>query len=366
MMREAWAKKKPSLITDSWQTGLVPEGECVIVRPPLPDLQAWLALGNHGCACLSFPIKRHEGDFLVLHFTSEAARHLEYKYVQNFKDVFILPTTPVSPLHCLVMQRSKPHLQVGLQLKIVGKPIQLIDFQAERGFANVKEAVMRKLYLELEVPEMTSSDDSVSSEDVLAAGLVLARKPKITQPEFAGIMHTRKMLESGHEKDECEELSQEVLDDVLNASDRSHIQAGRKAMQEEKAKRNQRRKAVARLLLEMESKLPKGKATKQKAATKAEKQRKEKGERWWASIPGDMEAVLQYKPENAIVTSDDANGRFLCRHLLIKGSRQSVSWTRRGMDAAVAIVLRLCWEWEVEVSGIDCPLPAEWIGELFA
>ena len=89
---------------------------------------------------------------------------------------------------------------------------------------------------------------------------------------------------------------------------------------------------------------------------------KKKGERWWAELADDANTVLAYKPEDCTVTVDKIEGRFLCYHRKLKARRSSVSWSSRGMTAAVALTLRCVWPWEHEFCGRECPLPPEFVG----
>lgn len=71
------------------------------------------------------------------------------------------------------------------------------------------------------------------------------------------------------------------------------------------------------------------------------------------------------KPDDCQVIIDNVNGRFLFRHTKMQCDRRSVSWSQRGMEEAVRLSLRIMWEWELDVRGGDCPLPSEWVGDMF-
>lgn len=101
-----------------------------------------------------------------------------------------------------------------------------------------------------------------------------------------------------------------------------------------------------------------------KAFAAVQAQRKAKGDRWWASIHHDTDLVEMFKPENGIVRAEQGKGRFLLHHLLLPGSHRSISWTKRGVEAAARDSLRQLWSWECGATGRDCPLPLELIGEL--
>lgn len=325
-----------------------------------------MSVANHGVASLGFPIKRHDSDYIVLDFDSPKAHLLEYYYVSSFDHMFVLPTAAISPLHALVMKRTKPSLKTGVYLKVSGPPMRMLEFQARRGFAHVGEKALTALSRELGVAESAVTDDGVVAEDVIAAGLTLAICPKMHRDEFAQAMSLRKVLEGGQETDMAEELSQEVLDDVLNASDRSHIQEGKKKLQQSRVKLAARRVAVQKCIDMFAPKLQKQRTTKSKLSAKVERLVREKGLRWWADMQCDATLVLQWKPEDCHVVVDRNNGRFLFRHSKVQCDRRSISWTQRGMDEAVKASLRIMWEWEVEWRGGTCPLPSEWIGDLFA
>lgn len=247
-MREGYRRNDFSLFADSWKSAFIPEGEVVVVRQPGVQTSAFLSVANHGVACLGFPIKRHDSDYIVFDFDSPAAMILEYYCVSSFDHMFAIPMAAISPLHALVMKRQKPFLQTGLYLKVTAPPVRMLEFQARCGFAHVGEKSLILLSRELGVEESSVTDDGVVAEDAVAAGLTLAIFPKMHRGEFAQAMSTRKMLECGQEPDTAEELSQEVLDDVLNASDRSFTQEGKNNMQLSRVKLASRRVAVQKVI----------------------------------------------------------------------------------------------------------------------
>lgn len=368
LMREAAACNDHSLFADAWKTAFLPEGEIAILRHQgeARETLGFLVLANHGAGCLGFPMKRHSEEFVVLDYESPDARVLRYHIVRDFASVYILPTAPVSPLHCLVMRRNKPSLRPGVQLKITGKPVPLLAHQALRGFGGVPEVSLKALAHHLNAPECDTTSDGILVEDALAASLILVVRPKVTRAELCEAMHARKLIECGAEPANDDELSQSVMDDVLNPSDRQHIVSGKQKLVEERKKRADRHDRVQKVVAMFIAKLPKPRSQKDKYATKVDKIAREKAARWWSALVACPAAVQQWKPDSCFVIFDQNNGRFLFRHALIKGQRRSISWTVRGMESAVVESLRIMWAWEREVNGTECPLPHDWIGHVSA
>ena len=168
----------------------------------------------------------------------------------------MVPTQPVSPLHALVMKKKAPATKAGVQLKIVDKPIPVLQLQATKGFGGVPEPSMKKLYQQLKIDEPKMPDDSVDVEDVLAAGLIVALTPNVTPSMLHEAMSIRKSYDANPD---CEDdvVPSEVLDDVMSASDRKEMTAYAQDLSKARAESKLRSKGVEQIVQRVAPKLAK-------------------------------------------------------------------------------------------------------------
>ena len=147
LMLEAFTSKNYNLFEKAWMSAVIPEGQIIIIRAA-GETQAFYNLEVQGPACLMFPLHRVEGNktFVEFDHTDPAARNLQHKAIADLDKVFVVPTQLVSPLHALVMKKKAPATKAGVQLKIVDKPIPVLQFQATKEFGGVPETSMKKLY----------------------------------------------------------------------------------------------------------------------------------------------------------------------------------------------------------------------------
>ena len=71
---------------------------------------------------------------------------------------------------------------------------------------------------------------------------------------------------------------------------------------------------------------------------------------------GDVTAM---KPDRGNVFVDLQEGRYRLSHKCLPGARKSVSWQRRGHEAAVKTSLRMLWQWDNDATGSACPIPED-------
>lgn len=80
-------------------------------------------------------------------------------------------------------------------------------------------------------------------------------------------------------------------------------------------------------------------------------------DRWWNSITGDPEFILENKPAPARLFTDQWNGRF---RLSYPGEKpRSVSWTVKGQRAASLEALRVMRAWHTASTGQQPPIPLD-------
>ena len=90
-----------------------------------------------------------------------------------------------------------------------------------------------------------------------------------------------------------------------------------------------------------------------------DKFQKAKPNAWWKNLPVNNEMIHLLKPAQGVVVVDERNGRYLVSHRLLEATRKSFSWTKRGVDCAVALSLVQLWSWDTSRTGQCIPLPAE-------
>lgn len=74
----------------------------------------------------------------------------------------VVPTSPLSPLHMLLMNIGRSH---GVLFRVLGPPKGLVEYQAELGFPGVEETTLKSLCeaQEVEEPDSTQLTSSLKA-----------------------------------------------------------------------------------------------------------------------------------------------------------------------------------------------------------
>lgn len=364
VMIKAKETGNPSLFNKAWVASIVPEGQLILIRKHGVVSDAFLSLANEKVAVQGWPVEKADL-FVVLASARDKVPAVEWKVLDDIDSIFVVPTKSASPLHAMIRKAKLPSLPIGCHLLTTGMAEPVVRWQARQGFANVGEDALRKLKQHLKVRDKVVVAQGMSLEDALAAELIMHCEPDITVATMSDRLHKRKILENGTGDETVSALSQEVVDDCMLLSDRRTIMGEIEGEKRQARQRVQRSGQILALMRSLEPTLKKSAKPKCSNAAKHVQQAKKKsGHRWWANIEGDPSFITDFMPDSGVVVVDNQDGRFMLHHAGIPGSRRSISWTTRGMELACRDCLRQLWSWEVSLTGGECPLPPEMLGDL--
>ncbi|CAE8636574.1 unnamed protein product [Polarella glacialis] len=351
------------LAEESWKAGVVPEFQFV-ARKDVAN-PAWLfSLLVTETSVLCWPALCR-GKYITLDPT---ASHTIWLPVFSLETMVVLPTEPISPLHGVV-EGSLLMDALGVQCKIMGVEQALLLWQARRGFASVSEAAMSKVYKELGIsaPGCESSDTPADPEllgdleTALALGLTRHLCPDMDETTCSMVMHMRKVVSVGIPDDiDDEGFDSEVLDDLALKSDSKVIKNYMETCVVNKQKRAGLTKTVDQLVKHSFVARPfrlkpksKSKSTPAVAAAASGKDRN------YAANSSADELLRRHKPSSAIITKDEANGRYLVCQPSLGVPRRSISWTQRGIAEAQEETLSIAWHRHVLHTGEPSSMPAD-------
>ena len=215
---------------------------------------------------------------------------------------------------------------------------------------------MQKLCSAQALDPPKTTEYGLDFESTLALTLMRGLRPETTHDEAAAALCQR-VVEVTRLADDVVmvDIPVEMIDECCTPGDKTDMRQHRQKVAKDKARRNAISAAVQRGLKEaFEAKKPKApkkddKKPLDKLATK------EGAQRWWSSIKGDGDWIRTWMPPGSNLFVDDANGRFRFGYKL-EGPK-SVSWYRRGLEAASTEVLRVLWGWHFRQTGEQCPIP---------
>lgn len=208
LMIAAYQAGRPEMFGEGWKTALLPEKQVVILRPPGETARvAFLTICNLQSACICLRLRRHENLVEVVHSLTEQIT-LSWRQISDLDAVHILPCEAGSPLSALVLRKTCATVPIGVQLRVVGKPIHLVKWHSERGFAGVPEFAMKQLHRHLGYPEPGVAPPGVTMADHLACSLVLAATPKLTKAGLQAILQCRRMYDEQVAIEDDSELTQ--------------------------------------------------------------------------------------------------------------------------------------------------------------
>ena len=229
----------------------------------------------------------------------------------------------------------------------------MLEAQAERGFAHVSESAC-ELYLGHENKELPSNcEGNVGRKTALVARCIAAITPGLTDEEATQRIN-RGYLE---ENPNC-------YDDVLVDADHlcEVVEKSEAKVVTERAAKARLTKASRVLVCEARQKVV-AQHFKRAAAPKYTAAQK-KTPRWLP--PRDernteriTEWIDKHIPAPIVVVCDDYNGRW--RVISENLAWKSISWTKRGYEAAALEVVHQAWQYHEEDRGVACPFD---LGEL--
>lgn len=212
---------------------------------------------------------------------------------------------------------------------------------------------MRLLYTELGAEMPAACSEAGDIETKLAFGLTMNILPDATQEEVAAALRVRAFLEVPElwAATAGEQIDDEILRDFVLEGDKQKIKDFETALTHKTAQLA-KKQTVARTLVEKhfqsERKQIAGSST-----TRGVKASERKAE--YAKLKANTTAWLQnHVPEGMAVCEDLRNGRWQLSFPPLW--RKSVSWTGRGQETAVKLVLKASWD-EAERRGMDPPPP---------
>lgn len=337
-----------------WVSGLVPIHQVIVVKTP-GNHTIFFSLAVFEKSVLTWPVSRMGTTSLML--AKHANARPTWRSFFDMAELFVVPITPRSP-----MRVAAEHLEVSLdQISTVchhGAPQELKAWQAEHGFANVKESVLRALHIALKVARPDDEEVAADVEASLSLSLVMHLMPDASESVVKHLMNHRVEVENDTVEEDNFEIpvDQDAFLDCCERNDQIASQkfAGKAAAAKAtKATRRKNAKGLVEKRFFGKKKEAPAAAKIAKVLKKDKLKTKDDKDRWWASIRCDTDLILEYKPPTGNIFADNANGRVLVTYA--GGKRKSISWTHRGMLAASREVLLQLWQWHEEATGEKRP-----------
>lgn len=343
---------------DVWRCAAIPPLQVILHRPSEGEHSIFLCL--HACptGVLCWPVVRLGEDHILPDLGATA---LGIKHFSSLDDLFVVPATPISPLHAYLLGTC-PLSRLGVIVKHE-QPVQLVEWQAARGFPGVGETILKGLAGDwgVEVPELQHGDPDM--ETMLALRLTVELLPDLPEPEVIAALDARAKHQTGAHDFLLEAISSDDIADVATPSDTKAMKDRTKAFKHAKETRDGLRpkvlQAVRTYFQSQQRQRPK-RCPAAIAASKLKLASLGGRSRWWNSIVGDIDFVRKWSPPGARTVCDERNGRFLMHYR--DHDRRSISWTKRGVQAAALETLRMYWQWHEEATGEGPPVPLEQMG----
>ena len=246
LMSIAYDRKDKALISKAWKCGLVPCLQVVVIYKTVKGKKtiegSFLVLWNTGIALqtLTVGLGRDKG---TVHLKVDSG--INWRVIDDLSNVYIVPTKGASPLRAMVTQRTHPTVRTGCQLQVVGDPVELLTWQQARGFANVNEYILKRLCLAHAAPQLPPEAEVAGlEEDRLVTRICMALNSDLTVEDLVAALSKRTALEDGT-GEEIEPIDQEIMDDVLDPSDRKEAMATQAGAQQKKLERVRKQRSQA-------------------------------------------------------------------------------------------------------------------------
>ena len=352
LVRDMHKRGLPRLAQDVWRSAVCPVGQFVLHRADASE-GAWMHLVLYKCkyGFIGWPVRRIHSCLWV----DLEATDVVFKHLYTFKNIQILETTTLSPLHCQLL-KDKTNLQNRGILRAIGDFVPLVDWQAKHGFLGCGEAVLKQLCQDQKLEMPTSTLHGLDYESSLCLSLIRHVLPDADHEDTASALCERAVEATrAADGDNIIDIPDDIMDDVINYSDRKEFTQFKKDVKASLATRDRTLLHIQKAVTESYGKVKAKPKDMTKKAAAAKLHTKAGLDRWWSSIKGDESWLRTWMPPGGGLFVDDSNGRF---RVWYKGEGpRSVSWYKRGMEAASTESLRLLWGWHYKCTGEACPIP---------
>jgi hypothetical protein len=237
--------------------------------------------------------------------------------------------------------------ELGVQLRATATPKDLLEAQATCGFAHVSEKTMEDVLVHKgkEVPSGDEGDNHRKTD--LALACIAAIKPDMPGREASRCV-ARAFVEENPECYSDVLVDENALGDVVNAGEAKKVA--------EHAARIAATKAMKALaVLTRERRLPMyfARAAPQKYTAAQRRQPRWLPKRDEQNTDVITKWILGYIPPDVTVDCDDYNGRW--RVISPNLDWKSISWTKRGFEAASCEVIDQAWAFHNDCGGAPAP-----------
>ena len=335
-----------------WHASLVPVQEVVVSdESEGKPVYSWVVMVSTDVAALTWPMERH-GGFLHL----AVGGTLNWVPALHSK-LRVLPTAVVSPMHVWAGDRSWPSDVAGVCWKILGEPMGVLNFHAERAFAGIKMDTMNKVLASYGVTKVEEHlpEAEVSTENV---GLLLTKlvKGTVTLAELEEALQKRRDWECATE-DPMPAVPDEALEAVMLGSDSSECKQWSKHAEDQQRQRSQNTKPLQKVVQTLR---PSGAASSSSTGagqSSLPASRQPQKAAWRARVQAeDAEVLQEMKPPGCTISANERKGAYLIQ---LGAQRRSVSWTMRGVSQAMLLTLQEAWRLHGNVTGEPCPYDLE-------
>lgn len=259
-----------------------------------------------------------------------------------------------SPLHWHLEGSDEPY-KFGFKIKVGAKPV--LEWQAERTFANVPEMAIRNMIDEMGGADFDYSWGSdIKASDRLAMMLTMMVRPELDEASATKQMMTRQLME--HEPSACylDDITDEQIQDCVLVGDQKEtkeiVKQRAKAMQTRRADQEATRELIKQCFPKVQAVLKKA-ISKKDAAAKLAAMEHDRS-RFYDGLDRDATEALRFAlPNSCRLVPDAKNGRWFINHPSFK--QRSVSWTQRGHQQGAKMVLRQAWGWHHATTGEEPP-----------
>ena len=221
LMIQAFNAQDPGYFnTRPMPTSLLPEKQVVVIKAKMPDgtlgEEDLLVVSNQRAAAATWPIVGCGKDLLVK-FDKDVKR-IRWVTIDDVKMAKVQPTKAISPKHVNALKQKG---STGIKLMRVGAPVPLLKWQCSRAFAGVPGATLKCLAKQVGAPILNLNDASIMEEDKMACEIILQLEDAMSQEKLHEMLQYRKWeAESSLCAMWDEDMTQDILDDVMLQSDR--------------------------------------------------------------------------------------------------------------------------------------------------
>ena len=260
LMQQAYEKKDRAMVAKSWRTALAPVRGVILVRRkpethdgPVKATRAYFVLYNTGRAALCWRVR----GMAEFHIHLDPAASPEYIVLPDFEEFKTLDLRGASPLRCLIQARTDERIRhIGCELLVEGAGQDILTWQRKRGFANIPEAILKRLALDRGAPELPAEAIASGDEsDRVVCRLTLQDEPAISPEELTERLTKRAFLEDNVQ--DLEIVDQQILDDVMPLYDRQESMKRQSQAKDQRISFEKRAERVQSLIAKLTPRLGK-------------------------------------------------------------------------------------------------------------